>query len=528
MLINYLRNLLNNKKILFIMICSFIFNIFFGIYNRNFIGKQNGEVLFYEVLIVSIFIICIVLILYIILKKIFCNHYVALFLLWPVLIVYSYTFSLSFCLLFLILEIPLVFLKKIHFKIIVIFFSLMSFFLFVPTFIRTSYYLIYNVRNSVHYVNDFEIKVNDDKNVPNVYWVHTDAMLGMNAMNKYFEYDNQELRNYFNDNNYIYNENAKLKGGQSTKRALPALFNPNYYDTFYKEYLYDLENVYLEKKNQPDKIVSYYELTNKRINNELFDALKKKQYTTYAIGSFDQYTSLYTDYYYDFGLYDNRLSLLEYEKNKNKYGMYIKLQHFQLLNKHIGINYNINNILEKKSIDYKNIKLNDYKYTNKSDDLMIKAIHKSLSLINETDNSRRFVFIDYFVNHIPYKYDENGELLNSKHFYDINSYKGNYKYSVKLLIELLKYIKECDSEAIIIVQSDHGINYFKDSEFMKKFNISNEEVQELRNSVMNAVYIPDKHKKDESEVVKNPLNITRYLVNNYVGQGNYEYLNTIN
>ena len=63
---------------------------------------------------------------------------------------------------------------------------------------------------------------------------------------------------------------------------------------------------------------------------------------------------------------------------------------------------------------------------------------------------------------------------------------------------------------------------------MKKFNISNEEVQELRNSVMNAVYIPDKHKKDESEVVKNPLNITRYLVNNYVGQGNYEYLNTIN
>ncbi len=58
---------------------------------------------------------------------------------------------------------------------------------------------------------------------------------------------------------------------------------------------------------------------------------------------------------------------------------------------------------------------------------------------------------------------------------------------------------------------------------MNFFKISNEEVKKIRNSVINAIYVPEKYKTDDIEYVKNPLNISRYLVNNFVGK-NYEYI----
>ena len=46
---------------------------------------------------------------------------------------------------------------------------------------------------------------------------------------------------------------------------------------------------------------------------------------------------------------------------------------------------------------------------------------------------------------------------------------------------------------------------------------------EIRNSVISAIYIPDKYKNGDEEYLDNPFNISRYIVNNYVGN-NYEYL----
>ena len=40
---------------------------------------------------------------------------------------------------------------------------------------------------------------------------------------------------------------------------------------------------------------------------------------------------------------------------------------------------------------------------------------------------------------------------------------------------------------------------------------------------MNAVYIPEKYQNGDEKYLSNPLNISRYLVNNFVGD-NYTYL----
>ncbi|MBQ9582101.1 MAG: hypothetical protein IJR21_07005, partial [Synergistaceae bacterium] len=59
--------------------------------------------------------------------------------------------------------------------------------------------------------------------------------------------------------------------------------------------------------------------------------------------------------------------------------------------------------------------------------------------------------------------------------------------------------------------------------FPDKFNSNT--AKELWNSTMSAIRVPDKFKTGEEHyALNNPLNITRYLVNNFVGANNYEYL----
>ena len=92
-----------------------------------------------------------------------------------------------------------------------------------------------------------------------------------------------------------------------------------------------------------------------------------------------------------------------------------------------------------------------------------------------------------------------------------------------MLIELLDYIKTNDEDSIIIVQADHGIHTIYEEDLDKKLNVNQEQIQEIRNSVMNAIYIPGKYQNGDEQYLKNPLNISRYIVNNYIGK-NYEYI----
>ena len=117
-----------------------------------------------------------------------------------------------------------------------------------------------------------------------------------------------------------------------------------------------------------------------------------------------------------------------------------------------------------------------------------------------------------------------GNEINEIYGLNTNFYLGNYIYSNKLLIELLEYIRDNDEDAVIIVQSDHGIHLLEDEEIMAQLSITKEEVQDIRNSVISAFYIPQEYRNGDEDYLDNPLNISRYLVNNYVGE-NYEYMN---
>lgn len=179
-------------------------------------------------------------------------------------------------------------------------------------------------------------------------------------------------------------------------------------------------------------------------------------------------------------------------------------------------------ILDYEPINYNEVDLNDYTYTKNTNYWNSRAIFKGIK-DSYNKNKSQFTFIDYKLNHFPLTFDKNGNFLSPDKQEDLNYYFDNYVYSSNLLFEMLEYIKTIDKNAVIIVQSDHGINTFKDEFIMKELNINEKELLEIRNSVMSAVYIPKKYRNGEEKVLSNPLNISRYLVNNFVGE-NYKYI----
>ena len=351
-------------------------------------------------------------------------------------------------------------------------------------------------------------------------------MMGIKAMKKYFDYDDTYLTNYFNENSYYYNENASLATGHKTQRALVALYNPSYYDNFFKKYLSELEQSFIDSK-KPSFVVDYYELKDKRLNNELFNALSKKGYTFSAISELEQYSSLYVDYFFDYYNYneENRL----YCKDNNNYSDFdfdVNMEHFDsFLDRTIFSDVLDNvNFLDYSIIDNKDIDLSKYSYISNTDYWMARSILKDLDYNYKIDSNPKFTFVNFKLNHFPLSFDENGNLLNEDEIENLDNYLGNYIYSTYLLVDILNFIKDMDRDSIIVVQGDHGIHTIKNNIIMDSFDTDIYGVQEIRNSVINAVYVPDKYRNEDEKYLGNPLNISRYIVNNFVGD-NYKYIN---
>ncbi|MBN1892265.1 MAG: hypothetical protein JW780_05735, partial [Clostridiales bacterium] len=144
----------------------------------------------------------------------------------------------------------------------------------------------------------------------------------------------------------------------------------------------------------------------------------------------------------------------------------------------------------------------------------------------QNDSSRdvpHFTFLMNFMFHDPYLYDENGVRLTSPSYNDASAYISNHVYFSKVLINVIDLILENDPDAVIILQSDHGINCMPQTAFDDAFGEENYDINLLLNSTMSAIRVPGKYQNgDEEYAMSTPLNISRYLVNRFVGK-NYDY-----
>ena len=73
------------------------------------------------------------------------------------------------------------------------------------------------------------------------------------------------------------------------------------------------------------------------------------------------------------------------------------------------------------------------------------------------------------------------------------------------------------------LQADHGLHGCKEIALKEAFG-EDAVAAELWNQVFSAIRVPDQYKNGEEHYAyENPLNISRYLVNSFVGR-NYKYL----
>lgn len=527
----------HNKIILFLIPnLIYVYKLFYY-YNSNFNIEHILEVSFREVIFLSLIFFFITLFVQFLLMKLLRDEQKVFCIMCFVCAFYFFRFSLIEFLLFIVFILLLVidFKKIIKFKLdsFVCLISFIMIILFSFSLLGTTYNVGINLLKSESYDNDISFNVDEDTKTPNIYYIHCDGMLGISAMKKYFQYNDTYFTDYLENNNYYLNKDANFINGHQTQRSLVALFNPNYYDKFFKNYLDGIENYYIKGKATNSFSVGYHELEDKRLNNELFRALKQKKYTTIGIGEFNQYTSLDTDYYYDY--YVHNLTLdhlidgkegLRYIDDSNSNIRLLSYIHFLHSGALIGntLFYSLIedfNYLKYKNINYKSYDTREYEYVDNSSYWVSKAILKSLAETMDID--KKFVFIDYNLNHLNLTFDRYGNRLSDKDGRNLSYYASNYIYSTYLLVDMLKFIRDNDKDAVIVIEADHGIHMLSDEYIMNRFSIDMVGVQEIRNSVISAVYIPDKYKNGEEKYLNNPLNISRYIVNSYIGN-NYEYI----
>ena len=273
---------------------------------------------------------------------------------------------------------------------------------------------------------------------------------------------------YLKDNDFVTNEKANFIGGNHTCLSLISMYSPHFYDEYFKNYLEDLVDKHING-GLTRYTCDYNDLINKRLDNELLKSLKKKEYTTIQINEFNQYSSLKTDYLFDIrenSIDDNYLYYENLKDYKNK--DYMKYLKSVRINNYTKINES--RFLGKKE-KYDDIDVSKYKYLDTIDNHEIRKIIKSLDLSKKIKSNKNFIFIDYNLNHIDWKFDKEGNYIDESRFKDLENYGNNYEYSTKVLIDLVQYIKDNDKDSVIIIESDHGIHNKGIDEMKYYFNI---------------------------------------------------------
>jgi len=90
-----------------------------------------------------------------------------------------------------------------------------------------------------------------------------------------------------------------------------------------------------------------------------------------------------------------------------------------------------------------------------------------------------------------------------------------------MMLGMIDRILKTNENAIIIIQGDHGVHYFARGELAAQ-GFTDEQKLTMNYSTISAVRIPEKYGTLTEPL--DPLDITRFLVNHFVGKGNYSYL----
>lgn len=364
--------------------------------------------------------------------------------------------------------------------------------------------------------DEFSIDYNTD--TPNVFWIHPDGMLGVDAVKKYYGDDQIEFLQEMEKRGFIVNSGAMFEACHSTAVAIPVLMCPQANDTWISQKI----DTHEKAMNLRQNTAFQQYMTDFRKDNETLNAFFKRGYKVDVVGPVKYYYPPEGgDYYMGFGesgvnyvthATSGLMDVLETEDTITTLGrisVYLRVI-FDFMDTHFYRPQVFNRVVKDESEQF----IMD---GNEKESYDMAALHE---ILYSRYNEPLFVVIHDSTPHCPYIYTENGDSHEAS--MDPIDYLPQHMYTERVIIQMVDEIIKKDPEAIIIVQSDHGLHGNTEKEFRVAFGDDADAV-EMWNSTMSAVRIPEKYRNGkEKHMVATPLNISRYLVNTFVGE-NYEY-----
>jgi len=407
------------------------------------------------------------------------------------------------------------------------------------------YYLTQKGEGSVAELRKPELNIDqtiDDQ--PNIYWFHCDGMLGLDASEAFFMDKQESFVAELETRRFWINPTAAFNAEHNTQYAIPILMNPTLFDEalawrFDPAYAQSLDahQASADEALMMD-IMSHRTYRRARENNELVLAFNTSDYWTSIICRLDYYYYPTVDRFYntlnpitplmipqgDMGKTTSFVTQVGYAQNLA-----------DLLNKITPLpSANDSRIRELHRL-LLNHRFEDREIANDIDlfinlpaDLSDSNFEKWNVTANAladvlTTEQPRFAIIMVDLAHRPFYYDEFGNYEEE----DADNpwrYPAHQAFSVQILLAYIDIVLEEDPDAVIILQSDHGLHGLTYQEIMDAFDCTEEEVQALWNQTFSAIKLPQEKMTDENEqILSDPRNIARFLVNTYVGL-NYQYI----
>ena len=392
-----------------------------------------------------------------------------------------------------------------------------------------------------------EFAVDETLNSPNIYFFFMDGAMGLDVFDQYYQNETAPFRTAMEAEGFSLDGAAMLNAKHSTGIVMPAIFCPSFDDSFLQKML--AANPTMDR----DTFMATYgeELNAAHCNNELLMAFRAKGYASYVItGEYDPFVPMQTDRFY---LVDHHISSSAGEiytatNADTPYSIDInfnpeKISGMAMLN---VLSLFVPDFLTERAASYLGGSeeqafladmrkvpetLTDQQIDSLFDgnEVAIRYYAGLAQSLNETIqfSGPKVVIIHNLMLHLPYGIQnadyERGPWPDGET--DLPHFEGHYLYTLDVLERMTQLVLESDPNAIIIVQGDHGIHgEWYENAIAARFGA--DAVVPFQDSTLSGMRVPmDEQDADFACALENPRNISRWLVNHFVGQ-NYEYVQT--
>lgn len=385
--------------------------------------------------------------------------------------------------------------------------------------------------NQVENERQFEIRndFNIDPNLPNpdIYWFHMDGMINLQSMEHYFDQPQDESRESLLDLGFVINEDAEFVA-HNTVFGVPALLSPDLYDSyFYNLFMEGSDLLRRGRHSLLNDAIDHDRIslaTDVAPYHQLFHAFLQAEYTTTMIADFDPNVYTPINQFYRLGSHENDDYLFATgDGTSDRHFLIDALDLLELLSLMTPVPARLLTTLIEGHIDWQRIPT----HNEEIDQLTVNTLNlpheRQLyrALIESLQASTSEPSLTYttlmFTHGNRWSWQVDGDGDSSR----IDLYPTAHEYSFNVMLNMIEMILERNPDAIIVIQADHGMHLHPTQRQLLAEGFTEDEVIHLHHSVMSAVRIPEHYGGLDTPL--DPLNITRELVNRFVGE-NYELL----